>query len=176
MKKAYIGIDSHKEQNVVAVAMAGRGEPELYWKARRASRRSRPAPARRICSRDPAPRRRRKRVPCSNGAAQWRPARPPSGGSCSELETGGVAVESPLQNLKRNHRFMETTLFSARFLGAGRGSEIRSRTETRRARRIIGKNRIRCVACRTTPDKRGDYQFMKLTPFDQLHTKPASKR
>ena len=30
MKKAYLGIDSHKEQNVVAIAMAGRGEPELY--------------------------------------------------------------------------------------------------------------------------------------------------
>ena len=121
MKKAYIGIDSHKEQNVVAVAMAGRGEPELYWKARRASRRSRPAPARRICSRDPAPRRRRKRVPCSNGAAKWRPARPPSGGSCSELETGGVAVESPLQNLKRNHRFMEPTRFLGEIFRGGAG-------------------------------------------------------
>ena len=33
MKKAYIGIDSHKEQNTVAVALAGRGDPELYGKA-----------------------------------------------------------------------------------------------------------------------------------------------
>ena len=33
MKKAYIGIDSHKEQNVVAIALAGRGDPELYGKA-----------------------------------------------------------------------------------------------------------------------------------------------
>lgn len=33
MKKAYIGIDSHKEQNTVAIAFAGRGDPELYGKA-----------------------------------------------------------------------------------------------------------------------------------------------
>ena len=33
MKRAYIGIDSHKEQNVVAIALAGRGDPELYGKA-----------------------------------------------------------------------------------------------------------------------------------------------
>ena len=33
MKKAYIGIDSHKEQNTVAVALAGRGDPEPYGKA-----------------------------------------------------------------------------------------------------------------------------------------------
>ena len=33
MKKAYLGIDSHKEQNTVAVALAGRGDPELYGKA-----------------------------------------------------------------------------------------------------------------------------------------------
>lgn len=33
MKKAYIGIDSHKENNLVAVALAGRGDPELYGKA-----------------------------------------------------------------------------------------------------------------------------------------------
>jgi transposase len=33
MKKAYLGIDSHKENNLVAVALAGRGDPELYGKA-----------------------------------------------------------------------------------------------------------------------------------------------
>ena len=33
MKKAYLGIDSHKEQNTIAVALAGRSEPELYGKA-----------------------------------------------------------------------------------------------------------------------------------------------
>ena len=33
MKKAYLGIDSHKEQNTIAVALAGRGDPELYGKA-----------------------------------------------------------------------------------------------------------------------------------------------
>ena len=33
MKKAYIGIDSHKEQNTLATALAGRGDPELYGKA-----------------------------------------------------------------------------------------------------------------------------------------------
>ena len=33
MKEAYIGIDAHKDQNVVALAFAGRGEPELYGKA-----------------------------------------------------------------------------------------------------------------------------------------------
>ena len=32
MKKAYLGIDAHKEQNVVAIAFAGRGDPELYGK------------------------------------------------------------------------------------------------------------------------------------------------
>ena len=33
MKKAYLGIDSHKDNNLVAVALAGRGDPELYGKA-----------------------------------------------------------------------------------------------------------------------------------------------
>ena len=33
MKKAYIGIDSHKAQNTVAIALAGREDPELYGKA-----------------------------------------------------------------------------------------------------------------------------------------------
>lgn len=33
MKKAYLGIDAHKEQNTVAIAFAGRGDPELYGKA-----------------------------------------------------------------------------------------------------------------------------------------------
>ena len=33
MKKAYLGIDSHKEQNVVALAFAGRSDPELYGRA-----------------------------------------------------------------------------------------------------------------------------------------------
>ena len=33
MKKAYIGTDTHKEQNMIAVALAGRGDPELYGKA-----------------------------------------------------------------------------------------------------------------------------------------------
>jgi hypothetical protein len=29
MKKAYLGIDAHKEQNTIAIALAGRGDPEL---------------------------------------------------------------------------------------------------------------------------------------------------
>ena len=33
MKKAYLGIDAHKDQNVIAIALAGRGDPELYGKA-----------------------------------------------------------------------------------------------------------------------------------------------
>lgn len=33
MKKAYLGIDAHKEQNTIAIALAGRGDPELYGKA-----------------------------------------------------------------------------------------------------------------------------------------------
>jgi len=33
MKKVYIGIDAHKESNVVALAFAGHEEPELYGKA-----------------------------------------------------------------------------------------------------------------------------------------------
>ena len=33
MKKAYLGIDAHKEQNTIALAFAGRGDPELYGKA-----------------------------------------------------------------------------------------------------------------------------------------------
>ncbi len=33
MKKAYLGIDAHKENNVIAIALAGRGDPELYGKA-----------------------------------------------------------------------------------------------------------------------------------------------
>jgi transposase len=33
MKKLYIGIDAHKESNVVALAFAGRKDPELYGKA-----------------------------------------------------------------------------------------------------------------------------------------------
>jgi hypothetical protein len=33
MKKAYIGIDAHKEQNVIAIALAGREDPVLYGKA-----------------------------------------------------------------------------------------------------------------------------------------------
>ncbi|NCC86079.1 MAG: IS110 family transposase, partial [Clostridia bacterium] len=33
MKKAYIGTDAHKEQNVIALALAGREDPELYGKA-----------------------------------------------------------------------------------------------------------------------------------------------
>jgi transposase len=32
MKKLYIGIDAHKESNLVALALAGRAEPELYGK------------------------------------------------------------------------------------------------------------------------------------------------
>jgi transposase len=32
MKKVYIGIDAHKESNVVALAFLGQGEPELYGK------------------------------------------------------------------------------------------------------------------------------------------------
>ena len=30
MKKLYIGIDAHKESNLVALAFAGRQDPELY--------------------------------------------------------------------------------------------------------------------------------------------------
>jgi transposase len=33
MKKLYIGVDAHKESNLVALAFAGRHEPELYGKA-----------------------------------------------------------------------------------------------------------------------------------------------
>ena len=33
MKKAYLGIDAHKEQNVIALAFSGRGDLELYGKA-----------------------------------------------------------------------------------------------------------------------------------------------
>ena len=33
MKKAYLGIDAHKEQNILALAFTGRGDPELYGKA-----------------------------------------------------------------------------------------------------------------------------------------------
>lgn len=33
MKKAYLGIDAHKDLNVIALAFAGRGDPELYGKA-----------------------------------------------------------------------------------------------------------------------------------------------
>ncbi|MBC8206463.1 MAG: transposase [Kiritimatiellales bacterium] len=33
MRKVYIGIDAHKESNVVALAFSGAGEPELYGKA-----------------------------------------------------------------------------------------------------------------------------------------------
>ena len=33
MKKVCIGIDSHKENSLVAVALAGRGDPDLYGKA-----------------------------------------------------------------------------------------------------------------------------------------------
>jgi len=33
MKKAYLGIDAHKETNVIATAFSGRGDPELYGKA-----------------------------------------------------------------------------------------------------------------------------------------------
>ena len=33
MKKAYLGIDAHKDLNVIAIAFAGRGDPELYGKA-----------------------------------------------------------------------------------------------------------------------------------------------
>lgn len=33
MKKAYLGIDAHKANNVIAIALAGRGDPELYGKA-----------------------------------------------------------------------------------------------------------------------------------------------
>lgn len=33
MKKAYLGIDAHKENNVIAIAFAGREEPVLYGKA-----------------------------------------------------------------------------------------------------------------------------------------------
>ena len=33
MKKVYIGIDAHKESNLVALAFDGRGDPELYGKA-----------------------------------------------------------------------------------------------------------------------------------------------
>ena len=32
MAKVYIGIDAHKESNVVALAFSGQGEPELYGK------------------------------------------------------------------------------------------------------------------------------------------------
>ena len=32
MKKVYIGIDAHKESNVVALAFAGQQEPEIYGK------------------------------------------------------------------------------------------------------------------------------------------------
>ena len=30
MKEAYIGIDAHKDHNVVALAFAGRGEPNKF--------------------------------------------------------------------------------------------------------------------------------------------------
>ena len=33
MKKVYIGIDAHKESNLVALAFDGRGDPEIYGKA-----------------------------------------------------------------------------------------------------------------------------------------------
>ena len=33
MKKPYIGIDAHKDNNIVAIALAKRGDPELYGKA-----------------------------------------------------------------------------------------------------------------------------------------------
>ena len=33
MKKAYLGIDAHKDQNIIALAFVGRGAPELYGKA-----------------------------------------------------------------------------------------------------------------------------------------------
>ena len=33
MKKVYIGIDAHKESNVLALAFAGTGAPESYGKA-----------------------------------------------------------------------------------------------------------------------------------------------
>lgn len=33
MKKAYLGIDAHKDNNIIATALAGRGDPELYGKA-----------------------------------------------------------------------------------------------------------------------------------------------
>jgi hypothetical protein len=33
MEKAYLGIDVHKDNNLVAVAFAGRGNPEPYGKA-----------------------------------------------------------------------------------------------------------------------------------------------
>jgi hypothetical protein len=33
MKRAYIGIDAHKESNTIALAFSGRGEPKLYGKA-----------------------------------------------------------------------------------------------------------------------------------------------
>ena len=33
MKKAYLGIDAHKENNLIAIALAGRADPEVYGKA-----------------------------------------------------------------------------------------------------------------------------------------------
>ena len=33
MKKLYIGVDAHKESNLVALAFTGRKDPELYGKA-----------------------------------------------------------------------------------------------------------------------------------------------